>query len=82
MHGKYYAARAQVTEITGLSAHADQSELLNWLKGFKHAPAKVFLVHGEPSSQEALRVKIHHEMKIPVEIMKQNKEVFLFSVRQ
>ncbi len=80
IHGKYYPVRARVVEISGLSAHADQSELIQWLKHFKHLPEKVFLVHGESSAQEALRVKIQDEFNIPVEIQKQNEEKVLFNV--
>ena len=78
IHGKYYEVKARVKEITGLSAHADQSELLNWLSKFREKPAQVMLVHGEPSAQEALRVKIKDTFNIPVKIMKQNQDVLLF----
>ena len=80
IHGKYYPVRARVVEISGLSAHADQSELIQWLKHFKHLPEKVFLVHGESSAQEALRVKIQDEFSIPVETQKQNEEKGLFNI--
>ena len=80
IHGKYYPVNAKVMEISGLSAHADQSELIKWLKHFKQVPEKVFLVHGESSAQEALRIKIQDEFKIPVEIQKQNEEKVLFNV--
>lgn len=80
IHGKYYPVKARVVEISGLSAHADQSELIQWLKHFKHLPEKIFLVHGEPSAQEALRVKIQYEFNIPVEIQKQNEEKILLNV--
>jgi len=39
--------RAQVHTIGGLSAHADRDGLLAWLRGFAHAPARTFVVHGE-----------------------------------
>lgn len=80
VHGKYYSVKARVKEITSLSAHADQSELLNWISKFKKKPIQIMLVHGEPSSQEALRVKIGDTFSIPVKIMKQNEETVLFDV--
>ncbi len=80
MHGKFYPVKAAVAEIPGLSAHADQAELIHWLKQFKHLPEKIFLVHGEPSAQEALRVKIQDELNILVEIQKPNEEKILFNV--
>lgn len=80
IYGQYYPVRARVAEISGLSAHADQAELLQWLKNFKHLPKKIFLVHGEPSALEALRVKIFDELNIPVDIQKQDEEKILFDI--
>lgn len=80
IHGRYYDVRAKVVEIEGLSAHADQSELLDWLRRFKKLPAKVFLVHGEYAALEALRVKIATELKLDVQVIKKNEDIALFSV--
>lgn len=82
IHGRYYDVRAKVVEIEGLSAHADQSELLDWLRYFKRLPARVYLVHGEYAALEALRVKIATELKLNVQIMKKSEEVTLFNVSQ
>ncbi|NRF37696.1 MBL fold metallo-hydrolase RNA specificity domain-containing protein [Pedobacter foliorum] len=79
IHGKYYPVKAKVLEVQGLSAHADQSELMNWIRKFKKAPTQIMLVHGEPCAQEALRVKIQTELNIPVKIMKQNQDALLFT---
>ncbi|HET9056357.1 MAG TPA: MBL fold metallo-hydrolase [Chitinophagaceae bacterium] len=79
IHGKYVPVKARVVEISGLSAHADQSELIEWLKKFHQLPKKIFLVHGEPSAQEVLRVKIQDELKIPVHIQQQNQAITLFN---
>ncbi len=38
---------AEIYFLEGFSAHADQSDLLNWISGFKKQPKKIFLVHGE-----------------------------------
>lgn len=81
IHGQFYQVNARVKEITSLSAHADQSELLNWLSKFKGRPRRVMLVHGEPSALEALRVKIQDVFNIPVEIMKLEKELTLFCLK-
>jgi metallo-beta-lactamase family protein len=80
IHGQYYAAKARVEEIGGLSAHADQSELINWLKTFEGPPSQVFLVHGEPGAQDALRVKIKDTLGIRVTILKQDQCIYLFDV--
>ncbi|MCS3869379.1 metallo-beta-lactamase family protein [Chryseobacterium ginsenosidimutans] len=75
IHGRYYPVKANIVELTGLSAHADQSELMEWIGKFKDAPQQIMLVHGEPSAQEALRVKIQTELQIPVNILVKDKEV-------
>ncbi|HAL83410.1 MAG TPA: MBL fold metallo-hydrolase [Mucilaginibacter sp.] len=80
IHGQYYPAKAQVKEIGGLSAHADQAELITWLKEFTDGPSHIYLVHGEPSAQEALRVKINDELHIKASILKQDRKEFLFAI--
>jgi metallo-beta-lactamase family protein len=58
IRGKYYDVKAKVVEIEGLSAHADQNDLLNWFSELETKPKKVFLVHGENQSADELRIKI------------------------
>jgi metallo-beta-lactamase family protein len=55
--------KASIHTIGGLSAHADQSGLLKWLKGFKKAPQKVFVTHGEERSSNALAAAIQRELR-------------------
>lgn len=80
IHGQYYPVKAQIREIGNFSAHADQAELISWLKEFKPAPDHILLVHGEPCAQDALRVKIKDELGIKVNIPKQNQIKFLFAL--
>jgi len=40
--------------IGGLSAHADQAALLDWLRHFTQTPEKTFIVHGEINNANAL----------------------------
>lgn len=56
--GKYCQVKAKIKHIDSLSAHADQGELLEWTSEIKNIPERVFLVHGEPHSRDALRVKL------------------------
>jgi metallo-beta-lactamase family protein len=53
--GVDYPVRAQVHVIDSFSAHGDYSEILRWLSGFKRAPSRTFLVHGESRAIEAMR---------------------------
>lgn len=57
-YGKYFPVKARIEYLEGLSGHADQNELLNWISDLKEAPDKVYLIHGEPQALDMLRVKI------------------------
>lgn len=60
--GHWMPVRAEVAELSMLSAHADSNELMRWLGGFKRAPRQVFIVHGESEASEALRMRIGREL--------------------
>ncbi|MGV8993629.1 MAG: MBL fold metallo-hydrolase RNA specificity domain-containing protein [Flavobacterium sp.] len=55
VYGKWVPFKMQVVEIEGLSAHADQAELLDWMKALKKKPGRIFIVHGEKEGAEALQ---------------------------
>lgn len=62
IHGQDIEVRAQVDKLNSLSAHADQGEIMNWLRGFQTPPKMTFIVHGEPPVQEVLAEKIRTEL--------------------
>ena len=51
-----------------MSAHADQTGLLQWLSELQLPPQKLFLVHGENEAADALRIKIQETYGWPVHI--------------
>ena len=53
MFGEQIPIRCNVRQVNGLSAHADQSELLQWIDNFAKAPKKTFITHGEIESATA-----------------------------
>src|SRR5690554_509676 len=59
IYGKYYPVHAKIHHIDSLSAHADQQGILDWVSEIKDAPQEVFLIHGEATAQDTLRVKMH-----------------------
>jgi metallo-beta-lactamase family protein len=65
--GESYPVRAQVHTIGGLSAHADQADLLAWYGAFENRPP-VYLVHGEDHAQSALEKKLRTDLDAPVSI--------------
>ena len=60
LDGKERDVRCQVRSISGFSAHADESEILDWLSHFRAAGAtrRIFLVHGDPEAQILLEPKV------------------------
>lgn len=62
IHGEYVPVRAEIVRMDGLSAHADYAEILVWLRGFSHAPEKIFITHGEPAAADELRRRITEEL--------------------
>ena len=68
-YGKYYPVHARIEYLQGLSGHADQRELLNWVADITEAPSEVHIVHGEAQASDALRVKLRDQLgwkaKIP-----------------
>ncbi|ALQ51671.1 MBL fold metallo-hydrolase RNA specificity domain-containing protein [Nitrosomonas ureae] len=52
--GQEVRVRATIHTIGGLSAHADQADLLAWLGHFQKMSEKIYVVHGEISNSTAL----------------------------
>ncbi|OZB41175.1 MAG: MBL fold hydrolase, partial [Polynucleobacter sp. 39-45-136] len=63
LFGEEVPVRASVHTIGGLSAHADQAGLLDWLRGFQSEPKSVFVVHGEPEASAVLAQAIRDELE-------------------
>jgi metallo-beta-lactamase family protein len=59
MYGKFYEVKARIELINGLSAHADQQDLIRWLSEIKNKPERVFIIHGEHQAADVFRVKLH-----------------------
>lgn len=66
LDGQVRQVRCKTRSISGFSAHADESELLEWLGRFGAGkrpgdpgyPRRIFLVHGDPEGQIALEPKV------------------------
>lgn len=75
--GEYRKVRCQIRSIGSLSAHGDRDEMIDWLRGFRHEPKKIFLNHGELHQSDALRQKICHELNWNVVIPKLQESFIL-----
>ncbi|MFW8564710.1 MBL fold metallo-hydrolase [Orrella sp. 11846] len=62
--GEELPVRAAVHCINGFSAHADASQLLDWLRSASSPPRRVFLNHGEPTASDTLRQRIERELQL------------------
>lgn len=62
MYGVEVPVKANIYYIEGLSAHADQEELIDWAEGFISKPKMTFLVHGEKEASETLAYKLQEEL--------------------
>jgi metallo-beta-lactamase family protein len=66
--GEPARVRAEINRLDELSGHADQRELLDWLKPIAGGLKRVFLVHGEGNQQTTLAGAIREHYGIDVVI--------------
>jgi metallo-beta-lactamase family protein len=62
IHGHDVAVAAEIVSLHSASAHADGTQLLDWLRGMPSAPAQVYVVHGERQASDGLRARIEREL--------------------
>ncbi len=60
--GQPVPVRARIYTVGGLSAHADQGALINWLRGFHKPPGKTFLIHGEAGARTTFAKAIQDQL--------------------
>lgn len=75
--GRYYPVQAEIGEISGFSGHADQNEILDWLKHFKTTPLLTFINHGEPHQSQVLKTKIKSTLNWKCTVAKMNNTYYL-----
>lgn len=68
--GTKYQVNARIASLQSMSAHGDQSDLLQFLNGQdKLELKKIFLVHGEPDTQFTFKTELekhgYHDIEIP-----------------
>jgi metallo-beta-lactamase family protein len=68
LDGQKINIAAGIHTISGYSAHADQQNLINFVKRIRHKPKVIHLVHGETEAREALRTTLK-ELLPEVEIV-------------
>lgn len=78
IYGKFYTVGASIIHLESLSAHADQSELIDWLNEIRNIPEEVFLIHGELSTMEGFVEKIENTYGWNVRIPELHESVHLW----
>lgn len=58
IHGRYLPVRAEVIELQGFSAHADQDDLVAWIEGAEAPPGEIFITHAEPAAASVLVARL------------------------
>src|SRR3989344_402896 len=71
------SVRCHVKAIGGYSAHADQFQLMQWLKPMRKTLKKVFAVQGEEGPAAALGQKIIDEYAVSAHVPEMGEEVVL-----
>jgi metallo-beta-lactamase family protein len=73
--GEPFEVKAEVVVMNEFSAHADKTELAEWVNGFRKKPETVFVVHGEESQSLVFAGWLQTEAGIPrVEIPRMHQE--------
>ena len=75
MFGQFVPVHARVEKLNGMSAHADAREIVQWLRTFPKPPGITYLVHGEPSAQDTLKIRIETELAWNVQIPRHGDRV-------
>ncbi|MBY6033581.1 MBL fold metallo-hydrolase [Marinobacter daepoensis] len=58
IHGEYWPVKADIHNLTSMSAHGDYREILQWLEQGALNPEKVYVTHGEMVASDTMRKRI------------------------
>ncbi|BDY11758.1 MBL fold metallo-hydrolase RNA specificity domain-containing protein [Hydrogenimonas cancrithermarum] len=68
--------RASIHTINGFSAHADQSELIDWMRRFERLD-KIFLIHGEYDKQKIFKSAIAEKLAKKAHIVEPEEKIYV-----
>lgn len=75
--GKAVRVRATVEHMKDYSGHADYEDILRWLGAFARKPSKLFLVHGDEESLDALKTRIEERLRWDVVVPRYRESIDL-----
>ena len=73
--GAQVPIRCEVAFLDGMSAHADQQELIDWVRQLDPLPRSVLLNHGEPEAADALRLRLVDELGVEARVVTEGERV-------
>jgi len=62
IYGVEYQVKARLEVLTGMSGHADQEGLVNFVRLMRKRPSQTFIVHGEDEAAENLAMLFRQEL--------------------
>ena len=71
--GVFFKVNANIAKLNGLSAHADRTEIITWLKTMPNKPKRIFITHGEENSSKELDIAIKSNLGWDTTIPKFNE---------
>jgi metallo-beta-lactamase family protein len=74
IYGENIKIESKIYTINGFSAHADQKEMIKWIKEFNSLD-KIFLIHGEKDKQKLFKKEIKREFDKKVHIVKEAEKI-------
>ena len=76
IYGEDIIVKAKIYTINGFSAHADQKELIDWMKDIIDLQ-KVFLIHGEYDKQTIFKDAIYDKLKLKAHIVDFKEKIYI-----
>jgi len=70
------AVKAKIHTLGGFSAHAGQSQLIDWVSHFDHRP-ELYLVHGELEKMQALQLALRERLNWSANIPEPGEQIAL-----
>jgi metallo-beta-lactamase family protein len=67
--------KAKVMSIGAYSAHADQKQLVNWIRSAERSPSQVYCTHGEEQASAALATRITEELRVPADVPRLDQRI-------
>ena len=74
LFGEQVHVNAEIHNLQGFSAHADQHGLFSWAAGLQSPPKQLFLVHGELSAKETFARLLHDQLGFTPIVLNGNAE--------